>query len=109
MGSKMKKIALLLGISACLMACKEEVEEDIVIVPNKDGAIEIVHKLDHTDSFDIHITTSKVWVKNQIVKTTVVSDTLPSLGSTTEDAENMDGETIVTSVPKQYEFYISVQ
>jgi hypothetical protein len=83
--------------------------DDIVKVPNKDGAIETSLTVKHASGYDLLITTHKVWVKNQLDKTIITMDTLKSLGTTLEEGEDKDGNTSNVSVPKDYEFYITVK
>jgi hypothetical protein len=91
------------------IACGGEKEkEDRIQLKDmsKDGAIETVVSTEHlNDTFDIMITTHKIWKNNAQIKEVVYRDTLPSLGKMS--AENTEGESKV--VNKDYEFYITVK
>jgi hypothetical protein len=90
-------------------ACGGEKEKDDRLQlkdMSKDGAIETVVSTEHlNDTFDIMITTHKIWKNNAQIKEVVYRDTLPSLGKIS--AENTEGESKV--VNKDYEFYITVK
>jgi hypothetical protein len=104
----------LLKTMTCLVllaftACGGEKEKDDRLQlkdMSKDGAIETVVSTEHlNDTFDIMITTHKIWKNNAQIKEIVYRDTLPSLGKM--NAENTEGESKV--VNKDYEFYITVK
>jgi len=77
---------------------------------SKEGAIETIMNVDHlNDKQDIIITTHNVWVKNVLVKKSVSRDTIPSLGLTSQVAENTDGDTKSVTLKKEYEIYITVK
>lgn len=97
---------LMAGIA--LMSCENQ-NEDVVKAPNKDGSIETVITVTHEKDFDLLTTTHKVWVKGSLDKHIVKIDTLKNLGSTTQEGEDSDGNTKNISVPKDYEFYITVK
>lgn len=106
----MNKILLCLGLSLVFASCKDkEQNDDVVQQPDKDGSIETVLSVTHADSFDILTTTHKVWVKGNLAKTLVKTDTLQSLGMISEEAEDKDGKTETKRVPKDYEFFITVK
>lgn len=87
-------------------ACNEDKVQKI----SKDGSVETAIKIDHlTDSTDVVITTHKVWVKNTLVKTSIHKDTVPTLGYSSQQAENNDGETNTVVLKKEYELYITVE
>ena len=113
MHTKMKPIVLaILGAAAMflLFSCDEKKNEDITQTVNKEGSVETAVQVEHLDStFDILVTTHKIWAKNQEVKTVVYRDTLPSLGMTTTDAENQDGDKKIVRVKKDYEIFITVK
>ena len=94
---------LVLLISACG-------NDDIVKEISKDGAIETTIEVVHLDAGnDIINTIHNVWIKNQLVKTNVHSDTIPTLGSAIEDAENSNGETQKVVLRKDFEVFITVK
>jgi hypothetical protein len=106
----MKKILFCLLATLTFASCDEkEPSEDVVQEPNKDGSIETILSVTHADSFDILTTTHKVWVKGQLDKTLVKTDTLNSLGMTTEEAEDKDGHKENKAVRKGYEIFITVK
>jgi len=77
---------------------------------SKDGAIETVMSVEHfSDKLDVIKTTHKVWVKNVMVNSYMHTDTIPSLGTTKEKAENSDGDMKEIDLKKDYEFYITVK
>lgn len=104
----MKKLLSALLLISLFFSCKEK-NEDIVSEPNKEGSIETVVSVKHEEGFDILTTTHKVWVKNQLDKTLVKVDTLKSLGLTTVEGEDSNGNTEKVQVKKDYEFYITVK
>jgi hypothetical protein len=99
---------LLLAV-ACSGCNEDEKNEDVVQQPDKDGSIETVLSVTHADSFDILTTTHKVWVKGNLSKTIVKTDTLSTLGMVNVEAEDKDGHTETKSVKKDYEFFITVK
>jgi len=105
----MKKLTLFLLLPLSFLAF-QACNEDKVKEVQKNGAIETSIQVDHlNDNFDILITTEKIWAHNLLVKTYVHSDTIPSLGMTTEEAENDNGDTKNVSLRKDYEIYITVK
>jgi hypothetical protein len=91
------------------MACGNKEESDDRVQTkdiSKDGAIETMVSTEHlNDTFDIMITTHKIWKNNVQIKEVAYRDTLPALGKTS--MENTEGESKV--VNKDYEFYITVK
>lgn len=104
----MKKLLSTILLASLFFSCKEK-NEDIVTEPNKEGSIETVVSVKHEEGFDILTTTHKVWVKNQLDKTLIKVDTLKSLGITTVEGEDQNGNTEKVEVKKDYEFYITVK
>ena len=77
---------------------------------SKEGAIETIMNVDHLDNLhDIIITTHNVWVKNQLIKQIVSRDTIPTLGISSQVAQNDDGDAKIVSLKKEYEIYITVK
>lgn len=105
----MKKSVTLIALIAIGFFSCEERNEDVVKQPNKDGSIETTITVTHSKDYDVLTTTHKVWVKNIIQKTLIKNDTIPNLGFTVQEGENSEGETKMISVPKDYEFYITVK
>jgi len=97
---------LLTFMIAFLPACDENEVKQI----SRDGSIETIISVDHLDQkHDIIITSHKVWVKNALVKTIQYKDTIPTLGQTSQEAENSEGDTKMVSLKKDYEVYITVK
>lgn len=107
----MKKTTMIIALLAIgmMFSCEPAENEDVVQKPSKDGSIETVLSVKHENSFDVLTTTQNVWIKNILEKSIVRHDTIKSLGTTIEEGENSEGETKKISVPKDYEFYITVQ
>jgi hypothetical protein len=104
----MKKLLFIIFISSSLFFSCEEQNEDIVQDINKDGSIETIVTVKHEKNYDVLITTHKIWVSNILDKTIIDQDTIPSLGETTQEGEDENGNTELITVPKDYEFYITV-
>lgn len=104
----MKKGLFLLALTSTFISCTQ-VNEDIVKEPVKDGSIEYSIHVEHKDGIDLLTTKKIIWVKNKIDTTFVSLDTLKSLGTTTVDGENSDGDVKKVVVPKNYEIYITVK
>ncbi len=114
MNITMKPIVLaILGGAALLLlfSCDDKKQnEDITQNVNKNGSVETAVQIEHLDSLhDILITSHKIWVKNQEVKTIFYRDTLPMLGTEHTLAENADGEKKEIQVKKEYEIFITVK
>jgi hypothetical protein len=77
---------------------------------SKEGAVETILNVDHLDdTHDIIVTTHKIWVKNELIKTTVHKDTIPTLGLTYEPVEKSDGNMKTVPIKRDYELYITVK
>lgn len=105
----MKKLFILAFISTLILTSCSDSNDDVVSQPNKDGSVETVMSIRHADSFDILTTTHEVWVKGIVLKFIVRNDTLPSLGTTTQEGEDNNGNTQNITVPKDYEIYLTVK
>lgn len=106
----MRKINLLIACIAIIgfTSCETE-KEDVVKTPGKDGSIETVITVYHGSGYDILTTTHNVWYRGMLDKSIIKRDTIRSLGNTVQEGENSDGETKIISVPRDYEFYITVK
>ena len=105
----MKKLTLFLFLPLSILAF-QACNEDKVKEVQKNGAIETSIQVDHlNDSLDVMITTNKIWFHKVLAKTVIHRDTLPSLGITSEEAENDNGETKNVFLRKDYEIYITVK
>lgn len=102
----MKKAILMLSLIAGLFLVVSCGNDDKVKDIEKDGAIAITFSSAHLDK-DHDVITSKyeVWKSNQMINTFFRYDTVPALGKM--DTEDEDGN--VVSVPKEYEFYITLK
>ena len=109
----MKPIVLAILASAALFflfSCEGKKNEDITQSVNKSGSVETAVQVEHLDSLhDVLITSHKVWVYSNQVKTVLYRDTIPSLGTTQTTAENKDGDTKKVTVKKEYEIFITVK
>jgi len=113
----MKNKLLFIAVAAILFAsCAPEQNEDIVKQPEKDGSIEIVNSTTHIDKqHDLLTIRYNVWVKGKIVSSCSNVDTIPSLGTTKEQADvdstDENGEEIYKTliVPKDYQIFITVK
>jgi hypothetical protein len=103
----MKKIAGILILSVLFASCSnDDKTKDI----SKDGSVETVLSVEHFGSDkDILITKHKVWIKNQMFKEYIYSDTIPSLGIKNTEGEDENGNTQTLPVKKEYEIYITVK
>ena len=105
----MKKILLFSTVSVLalfILSC----DNNEVKVFSKEGAIETVMEVDHLDvKHDILTTTHNVWINNQLSKKIVRKDTIPSLGMTSQTAENNEGDTKNVTLRRDYEIYITVK
>ena len=102
-----KILGLILFLIIVIISCDED---DKVKEISKNGSIETVMSVDHLNAnLDIVKTSYKIWVKNILVKTVIHTDTLPSLGLTTEEGENSDGDIRKVTLKKDYEIFITVK
>jgi hypothetical protein len=104
----MKKLLFMNFITFILFFSCEEQNEDIVQEIYKDGSIETIVSVKHEKNYDVLTTTHKVWVNNNLNKTIIKHDTLPTLVITKQEVEDESGNVQMLSVPKDYEFYITV-
>jgi len=104
-----KKISIL---SLCLLfmfACEEQ-NEDTTQQTNKDGSIVSTISTKHlNDSADVAIFSIQYYKNGQLVKSSNVFDTIPSLGKTTETVENDEGDEKEVKLPKEYVIYVTLK
>lgn len=97
----------LLGFNSC---SDNNDNEDVTTTVNKAGAVETVITSEHLDSTrDVIVTTHKIWANFNLYRTVEHRDTVPSLGTGTETAENDNGDKKEVKLKKDYEFYVTVQ
>lgn len=109
MKNKVFKILGLISFSILVCVSCDENDDNVKEI-SKNGSVETVMSVDHLNgNQDIIKTSHKVWVKNILVKNIIHTDTVPSLGLTTEDGENSDGDTRKVTVKKDYEIFITVK
>jgi hypothetical protein len=97
---------ILLTVFVFVVGCNDNEVKQI----SKEGAIETILNVDHLDDMhDIIVTTHKIWVKNQLIRTTVHKDTIPTLGLTYEAIEKSDGDMKTVPLKRDYELYITVK
>ncbi len=100
----------ILTLGSCSNEPRQPNNEDITDAIDKTGAIETILSTKHIDKFhDEMVTTHKIWTNSNLYKTVVHRDTIPSLGQTTEQGENMNGDTTSIKLQKDYEIYVTVQ
>ena len=93
-----------------LSACSSDDEnEDVVKQADHEGSVEMAVSIEHHEGYDLLKSDYKVWVKNQQVKAYEKIDTLPSLGMTTQTAENEEGDEKKVTIPKDYEIYFTAK
>lgn len=106
----MKKILLaaclgIFGLTSC-----NETNEDVVNAPDRSGGVEIVASTSQYQDKTVVTLTYSAYKNKQLVSSKVVTDTLPSLGTTVaEGDEDENGNVRKVTIPKQYEFYITVK
>jgi len=101
---KTTSLLSLVLLSGCAMQ-----NEDVVRRPKEDGSIETVISVKHHNTYDLLVTTHKVWVNGLVDKTIVQTDTLKSLGSTMQVVDDGFGAAEKKNVRKNYEIYITVK
>ncbi len=104
-----KKITLIFVLSSLtifIISCNNDKDNTKEI--SKEGSVESVITVNHlSDSLDLVETTYKIWSKNVMVNTFVHTDTIPSLGTTTDRDD--DGNPTGMPYPKDYEVFITVK
>lgn len=103
-------VIVVLSVVGVIWSLNSSSNEDKVTEASRNGSIETSIKVEHlNDNFDVLISTNKIWCRSSLVKTSIHIDTIPSLGTTFEEAENEDGAIQNVIVKKDYEVYITVK
>ena len=101
----MKNLIILLALALSFSACANE-DNDLVDKVDKEGSIEV--RLTTTrDEFGVQRLKAiyTVWHKGQIHKTFEQTEELPGLGTMSTEDDNGN----LVQVPKEYEFYVTLQ
>lgn len=95
------------GYAGFLVACQEE---DKTTTLDKEGSISVVVSTKHlNDSFDVMSVTTETFKKNKSVSVKVTYDTIPTLGKFKTEAEDSLGNVKEVTIPKEYEFYVTLK
>ncbi|RYY38781.1 MAG: hypothetical protein EOO08_13275 [Chitinophagaceae bacterium] len=106
----LRRIVALSLLSLCLSACSEPENEDVTQAVNREGSVEsAIQVTDLDNTHKLLTTTHKVWVNGSVYRTIAYYDTVPTLGKTTQVAENSDGDSKEIVVDKDYEIFITVK
>ena len=106
----MKRFLVALSFALLLSSCgANDANEDIVKQADHEGSVELTVSIEHHEGYDLLKSDYKVWVKNQQVNAYQKTDTLPSLGMTTQTAENDEGDKKQVTIPKDYEIYFTAK
>lgn len=93
-----------------ITGCQQQNNEDKVKEVDKDGSVEMKVKINHLDSARDVMKTEKIfWVKGRQEKTVVDLDTVPALGTTTENVKTSSGEDTTATIKKNYKIFITVK
>ena len=93
-----------------LMSCQQQDNDDKVKEVDKDGSVEMKVEINHLDSARDVMKTEKIfWVKGQQEKTIIDLDTIPALGTTTENFKTSSGEDTTATIQKNYKIFITVK
>ncbi len=99
--------ALLVLLAACQ---NNQPPEDITDAVDRNGSVESQIYVDELgDSLRVLVTSHKVWVGGNEVKTIEHRDTVPYLPPTQEVAENDNGDEALVQTPGKYKVYITVK
>jgi hypothetical protein len=99
---------LALFCSLSFIACGGAEEEEETL--DKSGGVDVTLSTEHLDNeHDALITTTTVYAKGTAVRTISHRDTMPSLGMTTQEAEDDDGNTTAATMRKDYEVFVTLK
>ncbi len=97
----------ILVLSIIIFGCSDD---KAVTEITKDQSIEITLETQSlADTAVLLISKQNVYLKGQNVKTITHTDTLPFPGFKTEEIEDEQGNTKSATLPKEYEFFITVK
>jgi hypothetical protein len=100
-------ISVLLVSSFILASCSNDKP---VTELTKDQSIEISFDTKILADTAVLLTTKKnIYLKGIMLKTIITTDTLPFPGMKTEEIEDDNGNTKSVTMPKEYEFFITVK
>lgn len=103
----MKKLFIVF-LPVLLLSCARE-ESDVTEI-DKNGSIEITTSTRHLDnSNDVASYTINYYKGGHVIKTTIISDTIPSLGIITETLENEEGEEKSITHLKDYNVFVTIK
>lgn len=100
---------LLFFLPLLVLSCSEPQNEDVVQTIDKSGSVEVEVTTTRKQGYDLMTTTQRIWVKNYLVKTIYRVDTIPSLGFTSQYGTDSNGNDTLVTLPRDYEFYITVK
>lgn len=106
----MKKSAVICSFIICsiwLVSCSDDKP---VTELKKDQSIEIVFDTKSLSDTAVLLTTKKnIYLKGILIKSIMNTDTLPFPGMKTETIEDDNGNEKSVTMPKEYEFFITVK
>lgn len=100
-------ISLLIISSFLISSCSDDKP---VTELTKDQSIEITFNTKSLSDTAVLLTTNKnIYLRGSLLKSIVTTDTLPFPGMKTEEIEDDNGNTKNVTIPKEYEFFITVK
>ncbi len=100
-------LSLLLISSFLISSCSDDKP---VTELTKDQSIEITFNTKSLSDTAVLLTTNKnIYLKGSLLKSIITTDTLPFPGMKTEEIEDDNGNTKNVTIPKEYEFFITVK
>lgn len=92
-----------------LFSCKDEKNEDLTSIVNKNGSVETAVTVERLDNLnDVLVTRHTIWFKGGKYNSVMYRDTIPSLNNENADREN-NGVSEITPLRKEYEIFITVK
>jgi hypothetical protein len=106
----MKSLLYTAFVLCLFLASCEDDDDSKAKEVNRQGSVAVTLSTAHLDSLkDLMTTHYVVWNKGVVVKEFDVKDTIPTLGITSTEGENDNGDTKDMVVPKDYDFFITVK